>query len=133
MQRMELYTSGVKMPKFGSNLDIMARRYLFKKANKDLTFASLVAHIASSAGNSREWTDNISRIWNEYVNLSSYSESFIKQQNEETFKAWEYWKTVKPKIVKVTGNSSKPNLHVSLNLEESNKKPKKEKNSSTLK
>ena len=114
MQRMELYTSGVKVSKLGSLQDRISRQFLYKKLNKDLILSSLLAHIASGVGEGRDWYSKISSLWSEYTALSTYTEGTRQKHEEDSLKAWEYWKTITPVITKVTGNSAKPLLHVNL-------------------
>ena len=118
---MELYTTGVKVPKLGSRLDRLSREFLYRKADKDLSLASLIAHIASAAGNNtlgnNQWHNNINRIWQEYVGQSFYNESNRKRQEEDTFKSWEFWKKVRPTIVRSTGPRGKPVMHINISDE----------------
>lgn len=95
---MELYVSGVEVPKLGSLKDVMARQYLARRANKEIALNKMLAQIASSnggAGNT-EWHKSISSTFNNYVNMALYLEGEVEKREEDMQEQFKYWKTIKP-------------------------------------
>ena len=78
MQRLDLFTSGVQVPKLGSRLDVLSRAFLTRKTNKDVSFAKLLAYTAANNADSKARED-ITRIWSEYLDQSYYQESTLKR------------------------------------------------------
>lgn len=99
---MELYVSGVQVPKLGSLMDRTARSYLFKRVNKEVTINRLLAQIATGVGGdgNKEWSNTISGIWNNYLNLAYYTEDETEQRETDMQEEYAFWKTIKPKIIK---------------------------------
>lgn len=89
MQRLDLFTSGVKVPRLGTRLDILSRAFLTKKTHKEVSFAKLVAYSAANSSD-RKVREDITRIWSEYLDQAYYQESTI--QRIETAMLTEYEK-----------------------------------------
>ena len=107
---MELYVSGVKVPKLGSLLDIQARGYLTKRVSKEIAFAELLAQVAIGVGGgAKGWADKIKSVWSKYISAVYYLQDEIEVQETRMREEYEYWKKVKPKIYKEKG---KPGLYV---------------------
>ena len=97
---MELFVSGVQVPKLGSLMDKMSRSYLLRKTNKEISLNKLIAHIATAAGEGKEWSTAISKIWNGYLNISYGTENEEDQRETNMQQEYMYWKTIKPKLTK---------------------------------
>lgn len=95
---MELYVSGVEVPKLGSLKDRMLRQYLARKANKEIALNKMLAQIASASGGpgNDAWHKSISSTFNNYVNMELYLEGEIEKREDSMMQDFEYWKTVKP-------------------------------------
>ena len=99
---MELFVSGVKVPKLGSLQDVIARQYLVKKAQKEITLNKLQAQMAMVSNPNPEsgWSNTISQMWNSYVNTACYMEDEVHLREEEMQLEFEHWKTIKPVMYK---------------------------------
>ena len=98
---MELYVSGVKVPKLGSLQDRILRNYLTKRASREVGKNKLLAQIATAVGGeSKEWSSAISRIWSDYVNMEFFLEGADDEREADMKNQFEYWTKVKPVIVK---------------------------------
>ena len=98
---MELYVSGVSVPKLGSIQDVIARKYLVKKAQKDVYLNRLTAQIASGIGaGDSKWLKSITEMWNNYVGLAFYMESEIEQREEHMRAEYDLIKDLKPVMFK---------------------------------
>ncbi len=97
---MELYVSGVKVPKLGSSADIVLRNYLIYKANKEVTKNKIFVQTALvTAANHPEIQKKITETWNDYVNMELYLEEQRVELERSMQEEYAYWKTVKPKVV----------------------------------
>lgn len=106
MQRLDLYTSGVKVPKLGSSLDILSRAFLTKRTNKEVSFAKLVAYAAASNSDGKAKED-ITHIWSEYLDQAYYQESTLKKNEAHMLAEYE-----KVKDLKLTATVSKGGIVV---------------------
>ncbi len=94
MQRMELYTSGVKVPRLGTPLDRLSRAYLTHKLNRELAFTKLLAYTASNTGGEKI-TREVNSIWRDYVNLTYFLEDDVRNSEALMMKEYEAVKDLK--------------------------------------
>lgn len=92
--------SGVVVPKLGSIQDIMSRNYLTKRANKDIAFNKILAHLAIFNSGNKENEKNISSMWSSYVSAACYLEDEIEARELHMEEEFKYWKTLTPKLYK---------------------------------
>lgn len=94
MQRLDLFTSGVQVPRLGSRLDVLSRAFLTRKTNREVSFAKLLAYAAANnaEGKARE---DISRVWSEYLDQSYYQESTLKRVEANMLAEYEKVKDIK--------------------------------------
>lgn len=98
---MELYVSGVEVPKLGSSKDIVLREYLVYKANKEVTKNKIFVQSALvAASEHQEIQKKLTGTWNDYVNMELYLEEQKVELERSMQEEYTYWKTVKPKISK---------------------------------
>lgn len=91
---MELYTSGVKVPKLGTHLDRLSREYLTHKSNREVAFAKLLAYSAAGSADEKI-TREINSIWRDYVNLSYFLEESSRAREASMMKEYESMKDIK--------------------------------------
>ena len=94
MQRMELFTSGVKVPKLGSLQDRMARGYLTHKLNREIAYAKLLAYTASNTEDEKV-SREINNIWREYVNVSCFLGENVRAREMKMMQEYENIKDIK--------------------------------------
>lgn len=98
---MELYVSGVKIPKLGSSKDIVLREFLIYKANKEVTKNKIFVQTALvTAAQHTEIQRKLTDTWNDYVNMELYLEEQKVEMERSMQEEYAYWKTVKPKVTK---------------------------------
>lgn len=99
---MELFVSGVAVPKLGSIQDVMARQYLTKRSKKEVALNSLMAHMASEipTSPSPEWRRSISNLWNNYVNMAYFLEDELEIRERDMQEEFERWRHVRPTVHK---------------------------------
>lgn len=96
---MELYVSGVQVPKLGSSKDIVLRDYLIYKANKEVTKNKIfVQSSLVTAAAHPEIQKRLTETWNDYVNMELYLEEQRVEMERSMQEEYAYWKTVKPKV-----------------------------------
>lgn len=96
---MELFVSGVKVPKLGSYADRMARDYLIKRASKEVYRDKLLVQIAqNTAGDSKEISQHIVNTWNDYVGFAYFMDDKKYQKEVDMRKEYDFWKKVRPKL-----------------------------------
>lgn len=96
---MELFVSGVKVPRLGSYADRMAREYLIKRASKEVYLNKIIAQIAqNTAGTSKEISQAVTNSWNEYVNHAFFLEDKKQQRENDMQDEYKFWKKIKPKL-----------------------------------
>lgn len=88
---MELYTSGVKVPKLGSPLDRLSREYLTHRSNREVALAKLIGYSAAASGDEKI-TREINNIWRDYVNLSYFLEESSRAREASMMKEYESMK-----------------------------------------
>jgi hypothetical protein len=99
---MELYVSGVAVPKLGSLQDRLARQYLARRADKEVAKNKVLAMAAVASGgpDNDKWAKEVSSVFGNYVNLELFLEGEVEKQERDMQREFEYWKTVKPTVVK---------------------------------
>lgn len=99
---MELYVSGAEVPKLGSFKDKIARQYLSRKSEVEVSKYKLLAlsAIASAGPNNQDWTRTVSSAFSNYSNLEFYLEDEIKRREVDMRFEFEQWRNVRPSIVK---------------------------------
>lgn len=97
---MELYVSGVKVPKLHSIQDKMARAYLTKKVVKEVSFNKILAQIAVGVGgpDSKNWSREIGAMWSNYANQAFYMDDEVSKREQEMQEEFQTWKQVTPEI-----------------------------------
>jgi len=76
---MELYISGVQVPKLGSWLDTLSRAHLVQKQDKEAALASILAQVAVALA--PEKLTSINSAWKRFLNHSFFLES--REENKE--------------------------------------------------
>lgn len=98
---MELYFSGVSIPRLGSIKDFVLRDYLVKQARKEVHKNQLMAYSAMAMAalvKSKELQGAILKTWNDYLNLEMFMEGQKEQEELDMREEYEFWKSVKPKL-----------------------------------
>lgn len=86
MQRLRLYTSGIKPPPLGSSQDVILRKFLALESRKEIEKNRFLLNMAAAVGGGKkEWVEKLGVYWNTYVSLElGVDTSEIKE--EEDFK-----------------------------------------------
>jgi len=94
--------SGVAVPKLGSLQDRLARQYLARRSDKEIAKYKLLAMAAVGVGgpNNDKWGKEVSSVFSNYVNLELFLEGEVEKREMDMQKEFEYWKTIKPTVVK---------------------------------
>lgn len=112
MQRMELYTSGVKVPRLGSKLDILSRAYLTHKINKEVAIGKILAYSASGVSKP-EVSRDITSIWRNYVNLSYFLEEETRELESAMLAEYEKTKHISLKANVIVDSSGSRKVMIS--------------------
>lgn len=98
-QRVDLYLSGVKVPKLGSSQDIVLRKFLTNRSSKEVYLNKLLARTAlNTSEGKKELIDDVTSSWNDYVNLVFYLENTKEEKTKEMMEEYEVWKKIMPKV-----------------------------------
>lgn len=99
---MQLYVSGVEVPKLNSPKDIVLREFLVKEANREIHRNKVMAYnalaVANLSKNGTELVKEISKSWNDYVNVALFMEEVNAQVEMDMQQEYAFWKNVAPKI-----------------------------------
>lgn len=104
MQRLRLYTSGVKVPKLGSYKDSVLRQFMLMESKKNINLNQIQAYIAMAAGDSKQWQANIKKIWSSYIALElgmevEDEEKATLNSEKEMMSQYEAVRKLRPKLI----------------------------------
>lgn len=97
---MELYVSGLKVPKLNSLNDRMARSYLLKRVGKEIALNKILAQIAIgvSEPGDKVWTRTITNLWGEYITKAYYMDSQEDESANDMAQEYKEWVNKKLKL-----------------------------------
>lgn len=100
MQRVKLYTQGVKLPQLGSSQDVVLRQYMVKEAELEAKRAEfqmltlLTNPTITEDSKWKEWKGTVKNVWTQYIGLLFNTETDVDTTSKSDKELMEYYQNV---------------------------------------